>query len=158
MAINRLIGILTVLLREEQVTAGALAERFEVSPRTIARDVERLCQAGIPLRTTRGTGGGISIMEGYAMDRTLLTDADRGAILAGLRSLDSVSGTGYYKRLMEKLPQSQEAAEDDNLPLLFRRSRNLAQLDAVLNSPMESKPVSGPSFAIIFELLLRIGP
>ena len=113
MAIDRLIGILTILLREERATAAQLAERLEVNRRTIYRDMERLCQAGIPLRSDRGRGGGISIMEGYAIDRTVLTDADRSAILAGLRSLDSVSGTGYYRRLMEKLPQSREAAEDD---------------------------------------------
>lgn len=113
MAVDRLIGILTVLLREEQVTAGELAERFEVSTRTIARDVDRLCQAGIPLRTVRGMGGGISIMEGFRLDRTMLTNADRAAILAGLRSLDSVSGTGYYRQLMQKLPQEGENAGDD---------------------------------------------
>lgn len=113
MAIDRLIGIITVLLREKQTTAAALAERFEVSPRTIARDVDRLCQAGIPLRTTRGTGGGIAIMKGFDLERTMLTNADRGAILAGLRSLDSVSGTGYYRQLMQKLPQSMESVGDD---------------------------------------------
>ena len=113
MTIDRLIGILAVLLREEQVTAGALAERFEVSVRTIQRDVDRLCRAGIPLRTARGAGGGISIMEGYGLDRTVLTEADRGAILAGLRRLDSVSGSGYYRQLMEKLPQGLVRAGDD---------------------------------------------
>lgn len=115
MAIDRLIGIISVLLREEQVTAGNLAERFEVSTRTIHRDVDRLCRAGIPLRTERGAGGGISIMEGYRLDRTVLTDADRGAILAGLRSLDSVSGTGCYRQLMEKLPKA--AARRPDRPL-----------------------------------------
>lgn len=113
MAVDRLISILTILLREEKVTAVRLAERLEVSQRTIYRDMERLCQAGIPLICDRGRNGGISIMEGYAMDRTLLTDTDRGAILAGLRSLDSVSGTGYYRRLMERLPQTRAAAADD---------------------------------------------
>ena len=113
MAIDRLIGILTVLLREEQVTAASLAERFEVSVRTIARDVDRLAEAGIPVRTARGAGSGISIMEGYGLDRTLFTNADRGAILAGLRSLDSVSGTGYYRQLMEKLPSGLEDVGDD---------------------------------------------
>ena len=113
MAIDRLIGILSVLLREEQTTAGNLAERFEVSVRTIQRDIDRLCRAGIPLRTARGVGGGISIMEGYGLDRTVLTDEDRGAILAGLRSLDSVSGTGYYRQLMERLPHTEARAGDD---------------------------------------------
>ena len=113
MAVERLIGILTALLRQERATAAELAERFEVSPRTIQRDVERLCQAGIPLRTTTGRGGGISIMEGFAVDRTLLTNQDRAAILAGLRSLDSVSGTGYYRRLMERMPLGGERTGDD---------------------------------------------
>ena len=113
MAIDRLIGILAILLREEKATAAQLAARLEVNQRTIYRDMDRLCRAGIPLRSDRGRGGGISIMEGYSMERTLLTEADRGAILAGLRSLDSVSGTGYYRRLMEKLPQAEAGAADD---------------------------------------------
>lgn len=113
MAIDRLIGILAILLREEKATAAQLAERLEVNQRTIYRDIDRLCQAGIPLYADRGRGGGISIMEGYTLDWTLLTDADRGAILAGLRSLDSVSGTSCYRRLMEKLPQSRETSGDD---------------------------------------------
>jgi predicted DNA-binding transcriptional regulator YafY len=103
MKIDRLIGILSALLQEEKVTAPELAERFEVSRRTVNRDVEDLCRAGIPIRTTRGSGGGISMMDGYRMDRTLLTSRDMQTILAGLRSLDSVSGSRYYGQLMEKL-------------------------------------------------------
>ena len=103
MKLDRMIGILAVLLQKEKVTAPWLAEKFEVSRRTINRDIERLCMAGIPIVTTRGAGGGISIMEGYAIDRTLLTSSDMQAVLAGLRSLDSVSGTNRYAQLMEKL-------------------------------------------------------
>lgn len=103
MKLDRMIGILAILLQKEKVTAPYLAERFEVSRRTINRDVEALCMAGIPLVTERGAGGGIRIMEGYKIDRTLLSTSDMQAILAGLRSLDSVSGTGRYAQLMEKL-------------------------------------------------------
>lgn len=103
MKTDRLIGILSVLLQEEKTTAPALAERFEVSRRTINRDIETLCKAGIPIQTTQGTGGGISIMDGYRMDRTILTSKDMQMILTGLRSLDSVSGSGYYSQLMEKI-------------------------------------------------------
>ena len=103
MKLERLIGILSILLQREKVTAPELAEQFEVSRRTIQRDVESLCQAGIPISTAQGTGGGISIMEGYRVDRTLLTAPEMQAILAGLRSLDSVSGTRRYAQLMEKL-------------------------------------------------------
>ena len=103
MKMERLIGILSILLQREKVTAPELAEQFEVSRRTIQRDIESLCRAGIPISTVQGMGGGISIMEGYRVDRTVLTDPEMQAMLAGLRSLDSVSGTRRYAQLMEKL-------------------------------------------------------
>lgn len=103
MKIDRLIGILSILLQLEKVTAPYLAAKFEVSKRTINRDIETLCKAGIPLVTTQGQGGGISIMEGYRIDRTILNSAEMQSILAGLKSLDSVSGTTRYRQLMEKL-------------------------------------------------------
>ena len=103
MKMERLIGILSILLQREKITAPELAEQFEVSRRTIQRDIESLCRAGIPIATAQGAGGGISIMEGYRVDRTVLTAPEMQAILAGLRSLDSVSGTRRYAQLMEKL-------------------------------------------------------
>ena len=103
MKIDRLIGILSILLQKDMVTAPELADYFEVSRRTINRDIEALSKAGIPILTTQGTGGGISIMNGYRMDRTLLTSRDMQMILAGLRSLDSISGSRYYGQLMEKI-------------------------------------------------------
>lgn len=103
MKIDRLIGILSVLLQKDQMTAPQLAKLFEVSRRTINRDIESLCKAGIPILTRQGTNGGISIMAGYKIDRSLLTNAEMRDILAGLRSLDSVNGTNRYEQLMEKL-------------------------------------------------------
>lgn len=103
MKIDRLIGILSLLLQKDTVTAPELATQFEVSRRTINRDIEDLCRAGIPVVTRQGTGGGISIMENYRMERTLLTNAEMQDILAGLRGLDSVNGTNRYGQLMEKL-------------------------------------------------------
>lgn len=103
MKIDRLIGILSILLQKEMVTAPELAEQFEVTRRTINRDIEELCKAGIPIVTRQGQGGGISVMNGYKMDRTLLTSVEMQDILAGLRSLDSVHGTNRYGQLMEKL-------------------------------------------------------
>lgn len=103
MKTDRLIGILSVLLQSKKTTAPELAELFEVSRRTINRDIEDLCKAGIPIMTTQGVEGGICIMEGYRMDRTILSSKDMKMILAGLRSLDSVSGSNYYSLLMEKL-------------------------------------------------------
>ena len=76
MKIDRLIGILSILLQKETITAPVLAEQFEVSQRTISRDIDTLCQAGIPIVTRQGINGGISIMDGYTIDRTLLTGSE----------------------------------------------------------------------------------
>lgn len=103
MKIDRQIGILSILLQRDNVTAPYLSEKFEVSRRTINRDIEDLCKAGIPIVTKPGVNGGISIMENYKMDKTLLTNTEMQDILAGLRSLDSVNGTNRYGKLMEKL-------------------------------------------------------
>lgn len=103
MKLDRMIGILSILLQQEKATMPELAKKFEVSRRTINRDIESLCMAGIPLVTQQGAGGGVSIMEGYKIDKTLLSTSDMQAILAGLSSLDSVSGTNRYGQLMEKL-------------------------------------------------------
>ena len=103
MKIDRLIGILSVLTQRDSVTAADLAERFEVSERTIHRDIDLLSRAGIPVVTRQGAGGGVSIMESYKMGQTVLTKAEMRDILAGLRSLDSVTDDRRYGQLMEKL-------------------------------------------------------
>ncbi len=103
MKIDRMIGILSILLQKDTVTAPYLAQQFEVSRRTINRDIEDLCRAGIPIMTKQGANGGISIMDNYRLNRTLLTNAEMQDILAGLRGLDSINGTNRYGQLMEKL-------------------------------------------------------
>ncbi len=102
MKINRQIGLLTLLLQREKITANELAKKFEVDRRTIYRDIEEMCAAGIPLTCTRGRGGGIFIMENYKLDKTLLTYDDMAAVLTGLKSLDSVYPDNRYKHIMEK--------------------------------------------------------
>ncbi|MDE5993422.1 MAG: YafY family transcriptional regulator, partial [Oscillospiraceae bacterium] len=103
MKIDRLIGILSILLQKDKVTAAELAEKFEVSRRTIVRDIEDLCKAGIPVSASQGRGGGISVMEGFKIDRTLLSVEEMKAILTGLQGLDSVSESSRYRRLIDKL-------------------------------------------------------
>ena len=103
------------MLQREKVTAPFLAATFEVSRRTINRDIEALCRAGIPISTSQGAGGGLAIMSGYRVDKALLTSGDMQAILAGLRSLDSVSGTNRYSQLMEKLAGPKLMAQEGSL-------------------------------------------
>lgn len=118
MKIDRLIGVLSVLLQKREMTASELAEKFEVSRRTILRDIDDLCRAGIPIATRQGGGGGISIMENYRVER-ILTSTEMRDILAGLRSLDSVNGTNRYEQLMEKLcPGSSDFMTGDQFVLI----------------------------------------
>lgn len=91
MKIDRLIGILAVLQRQGRTTMPELAEKFEVSRRTIARDIDVLCRAGLPIAAYQGEGGGVELMEGHAVNTTLLTREELSAILIGLGSLQSVS-------------------------------------------------------------------
>ncbi len=68
MQINRLFEIVYILLHKKSVTAKELAERFEVSVRTIYRDIDTLSSAGIPIYASQGKGGGISLMDEYVLD------------------------------------------------------------------------------------------
>ncbi len=119
MKLDRMIGILSILLQQDRVTAASLAEKFEVSRRTIYRDIESLCMAGIPMVTEQGQNGGVSIMDGYKIDRTLLSRSDMQAVLTGLRSLDSVSGTNRYAQLMEKLSAGVSDLPAENTHILI---------------------------------------
>lgn len=103
MKIDRLIGIITILLQVDKVTAPELAKRFEVSRRTINRDIEDISKAGIPIVTIQGMGGGISILDSYKMDKALLNDEELQAIFSGLKGIDSVSKTAYLPMMIEKL-------------------------------------------------------
>lgn len=113
MKIDRLIGIITILLQKEKVTTSQLAERFEVSQRTIQRDIDDICKAGIPIVSMQGYGGGISIAEGYKIDKTLLTQKELSAIFMGLKSIDSISKDTYSQSLMEKLTNEKSAVLSD---------------------------------------------
>lgn len=107
--INRLIGILTVLLQNDKVTAPFLAEKFEVSRRTINRDIEDICTAGIPIVTTQGYDGGISIAEGYKIDKTVLTSEELQAIFIGLKSFDSISKISHTNCIADKFSNKKDS-------------------------------------------------
>lgn len=96
-------------MESRKVTAPYLAERFEVSRRTISRDIDDICKAGIPIVTTQGYDGGISIAEGYTMDKTVFTKEELKAIFTGLKSLSSISQNLQYERLIEKLSSDKNA-------------------------------------------------
>ena len=103
MKLDRLMGILTILLQNERINAPYLAEKFEVSRRTIGRDIDALCKAGIPIITYQGSGGGISIAEGFKLDKSILTSDELSGIIAALKGIGSVSEKSQMERTLDKL-------------------------------------------------------
>lgn len=85
--INRLLGMIYILMRQGMVTAAELAERFEVSVRTVYRDMDALSAAGIPVYAKQGKNGGICLDEQFVLNKLLITEAEQQEILSGLVSL-----------------------------------------------------------------------
>lgn len=89
MKINRLLEITLILLNKSTVTARELADRFNVSTRTIYRDIDVLSTAGVPVYTNKGSGGGISMLDNFAINKALLTDHERDSLLLALKTLQA---------------------------------------------------------------------
>lgn len=103
MKLDRLVSILVILLRRERVQAKELAEMFDVSVRTILRDVETICLSGIPIVTYQGSNGGIGIAEGYRLDKSVLTEEDMSTIISTLSGIAGSIPDSGHEVLMEKL-------------------------------------------------------
>lgn len=89
MQIERLLRMVFFIINREQVTAKELADYFNVSTRTIYRDIDTLTLAGIPILSKKGTGGGISLMKGYTLNKSLLSNEDQQQIFQGLQILQA---------------------------------------------------------------------
>ena len=108
---SRLFQIVYELMSGERITAPELARRLEVSVRTIYRDVEALCQAGLPLATGQGQGGGIQLMDGFVLDRALMSTAEQERLMLAVKAL--ASATGDSRDLLQKLGALFHAPEAD---------------------------------------------
>lgn len=90
MKVDRLVSIIMTLLDKKRISAQELANMFEVSLRTIYRDIDAINMAGIPIRSISGVGGGFEIMPEYKIDKKFFSTADLSAILMGLSGLSNV--------------------------------------------------------------------
>lgn len=102
MQINRLFEIIYLLLERKMMTASNLAAHFEVSTRTIYRDVETLSQSGIPIYTSKGMGGGIHLAQSFVLNKSVLTPEEQKSILSSLQSMNALRVDGAQTAL-EKL-------------------------------------------------------
>lgn len=90
MQINRLFEIVYILLNKSRVTAKELAEHFEVSSRTIYRDIETLSGAGIPVYMSKGKGGGVSLLSEFILDKAIITESEKNEIVSSLQAINAV--------------------------------------------------------------------
>ncbi len=139
MQINRLFEIIYLLLNKKFTTANELAEHFEVSVRTIYRDIDTLSLAGIPIYALQGKGGGISLLEHYVLDKSVLSEREQNEILYALQSL-TVTQVPEADKVLAKLSN------------LFKKSRtNWIEVDF---SPWGSDDKGFSQFTLIKDAIL----
>lgn len=125
MKLERMMAILTLLQAHEWLQAGELASRFEVSVRTIYRDIEALNLAGIPIETRQGAGGGIRVMPGFKLDASLLTERDLKDVVTALKSISTALPGSPESVLLEKIDRAVPNARKPE----FRRRTNEVVID-----------------------------
>lgn len=108
---NRLFGIIYILLSKDTVTASYLADYFEVSVRTIYRDIDTLSSLNIPIYASKGKNGGISLLDNYKLDKTLLTAEEQKEILFSLQSIDKLNLNDT--KLFDKMKNIFSSKEED---------------------------------------------
>lgn len=118
MKIDRHLAILNLLTQYSTLTAPYLAEKLEVSRRTINRDIEELCKAGIPIVTRQGNNGGIGLIEGYIIDKTLLKKDELTNILVALNGLNSVGASEKVDLLIARLV-TEELSDIDDMNMII---------------------------------------
>lgn len=124
--LDRLLAITMCLLSNKRVTAAELADRFEVSLRTVYRDIDAINQAGIPVASYPGPDGGYEIMPGYRIDKQVLTLEHLVAIYTSLRGIQSATDNSELTELLERIGAliPEDFTTSASFSLDFRHSSN----------------------------------
>ncbi|MGO1337046.1 MAG: helix-turn-helix transcriptional regulator [Leuconostoc fallax] len=109
MKVSRLVNIIMILMDKKRIGAKELADMFEVSTRTIYRDIESISMAGVPVHSSSGVGGGFEIMENYKIDKNTFSEADLTTLLIGISSIPNVMKskeiTNTYTKIKNLIPR-----------------------------------------------------
>ncbi|MCH1639870.1 YafY family transcriptional regulator [Paenibacillus timonensis] len=129
MKIERLLGIIVLLIHRKRMKAEDLSRYFEVSERTIYRDIESLHRAGIPIVSLSGQDGGYELMDGFKWDKTYLTLDDLLSIQWALRSVEKATGFEDIHELISKINLLIDTvpAQDPSIQLQISHSNNSSQ-------------------------------
>ncbi|HWP80773.1 MAG TPA: YafY family protein [Candidatus Acidoferrum sp.] len=163
MKLDRLLGILTILLQKDRVTAPELAEKFEVSRRTIGRDIDALCMAGIPVVTHQGNSGGITIAEGFKLDKSVLSVDELSGIIAALKGIGSVSKLSNIERTLDKLRANTDAVVSMREPIIIDlashyKGQLTEKIEVIKNAVLDSQIIEFDYFYEKGESHRRIEP
>lgn len=149
MKIERLLGILSILANTEKITVQELANRFEVSKRTILRDLDTLNCAGIPIVSYPGNGGGVAIVPSYKVNKKVLSKGDTEKIFTGLSALKSIDSDSSITSLIARLVPEKETA-------VFSQSDYVIDLSSWFSDSIVSKKVYKLHRAICERRLVRL--
>lgn len=126
MRLQRIIAVIMVLLVQRKVRAADLAERFGVSLRTVYRDVDAIVQAGVPVVSAPGGGGGYHVHEAYKVSNSLFTTADLATMLSGVEGMATIVGSEQIPHALAKLRSLVD--RDSNSGVRLRRGKLLLDL------------------------------
>ncbi|MBN2795546.1 MAG: YafY family transcriptional regulator [Clostridia bacterium] len=134
MKIDRLVGILMLLINKEKITARVLAEHFQVSVRTIQRDIDTLTLAGIPIYADVGSAGGYQLMSDYKIDKSFINKNEANILTQFLKSLEQVAPYSEVKSISNKFLNFSDQDQDMKLAIhlnpgldseLFKKHMNI---------------------------------
>lgn len=131
MKLERLISIIFKLLHNEILSASSLADEFQVSSRTIYRDIEAICAAGIPVVSYQGTNGGFGIIEGYKFDKSLMGSYDVLNLITVLSSLLSIFEDKEVEQTIDRLKLLD--TNSNNKTLLVDLDSNRTEPNSLMN-------------------------
>lgn len=142
MKIDRLLAITVMLLNRRRVTAGELADYFEVSPRTIYRDFDTLNRAGIPIISYQGYEGGFCIPDNYKLSRQLLTYDDMVSIITSLKGINTSLKNREISTVIEKITSLIPPERQDE----YKKHRDSFIIDM---SPWGGAPLNQDTLALV---------
>lgn len=159
MKIDRLFSILQILINKKNVTAKELASRFDVSVRTIYRDIDVLSANGVPVYCSQGKGGGISILDNYMIDKAILTDEEQKQVLLSLQSVN-VTGQINVEDSLIKLRNVFNKNNTDWIEIDFsnweQSHKEKEKFTAIKESIIDSKIIEFSYYSTKGEILKRI--